>query len=191
MTGSPDLLSLHGLLDSPDYPTPNSDVVALMVFEHQMHMMNLLTRAGWESRMPSPHLSDIADEVVDYLLFVDEWPLTTRVAGNSGFAGKFSAGGPRDSRGRSLRQLDLEHRLMRYPCSYMIYSPAFDGLPAQLKKAIYKRMWQVLSGGENDARYRRLSASDRRAVIEILRDTKPEVRESFGGDAASDDHLYQ
>jgi hypothetical protein len=181
MTGPANLESLQGLLDSPDYPTPYSDVVAMMVFEHQVHMMNLLTRAGWETRMGSPHVRDIAGEVVDYLLFVDEWPLVSRIEGGSGFAEKFSAEGPRDSQGRSLRQFDLERRLMRYPCSYMIYSPAFDGLPVEMKTAIYKRMWEILSGQEKGARYGRLSAADRQAVVEILRETKPEVREYFGG----------
>lgn len=176
MTGSSNLESLQGLLDSPAYPTPYSDVVALMVFEHQMHMMNLLTRAGWEARMPHSDLRDIAAEVVDYLLFVDEWPLSSPVEGTSGFAAKFASEGPRDSRGRSLREFDLQHRLMRYPCSYMIYTPAFDGLPDELKTAIYRRMSDVLTGEEKDSKYARLSPADREAVIEILRDTKPEFK---------------
>jgi hypothetical protein len=187
MTGSANLESLQGLLDSPDYPTPYSDVVALLVFEHQLHMMNLLTRAGWEARValyhahaqPTPLLRDLASELADYLLFVDEWPLPARVEGNSGFTEKFSAEGPRDSQGRSLREFDLEHRLMRYPCSYMIYSAGFDGLPAELKAAIYKRMWQILSGQEHAPKYARLSPADRQAVIEILRDTKADLREYF------------
>lgn len=32
--------------------------------------------------------------------------------------------GPRDRIGRSLRDLDLQERLLRYPFSYMIYSEA-------------------------------------------------------------------
>ena len=74
--------------------------------------------------------------------------------------------------GRSLRQLDLERRLLRYPCSYMIYSPVFDGLPVQIRDAIYARMWQVLSGNERGEKYARLTESDRIAVLQILRDTK-------------------
>jgi hypothetical protein len=181
MTASANLESLHGLLDSPAYPTPYSDVVALMVFEHQMHMMNLFTRAGWDVRMalhdaahPDIVLRDTANEIADYLLFVDEWALPSRVEGNSGFTQKFSAEGPRDSQGRSLRQFDLQHRLMRYPCSYMIYSPAFDGLPPQLKTAIYKRMRQILSGEDRSAKYARLSPPDRQAILEILHETKPD-----------------
>ena len=70
------------------------------------------------------------NEFVDYLLFVDEALLKNRIEGKSGFAEKFVAASPSDDKGRSLRQLDLEHRLMRYPCSYMIYSPAFDAIPS-------------------------------------------------------------
>jgi hypothetical protein len=161
--------------------TPHSDIAALLVFDHQMHMMNLLTRLGWETRVvladaradASAHIGRAAAEVVDYLLFVDEAPLASRVEGSSGFAARFTARGPRDDRGRSLRELDLQHRLFRYPCSYMIYSPAFDALPAAAKEAVYRRLWQVVSGEERGARYQRLAPADRRAVIDILRATKP------------------
>jgi hypothetical protein len=182
------LESLSGRLDSDAYLTQYSDVVALMVFEHQIHAMNLLTRVGWDVRValhdgPPVHtqavLENVTNELVDYLLFVDEWPLTSRIEGNSGFTKKFSSEGPRDSQGRSLRQFDLERRLMRYPCSYMIYSAAFDGLPPSAKAAVYKRIWRILSRREPDPRYARLSQADRQSVLEILRETKPEVREYF------------
>ena len=125
-----------------------SDVAALMVFDHQMHMADLIIRIGWEARAGMNRgLADTARELVDYLLFVDEAPLPVAIGrGSSGFAAIFEARGPRDSKGRSLRDLDLQRRLMRYPCSYMIYSEAFDALPAEAKDAIYKRMWQVLVG---------------------------------------------
>src|SRR5437660_614544 len=73
---------------------------------------------------------------------------------------------------RSLRQFDLKQRLMPYPCSYMIYSPLFDGLPTEARDAIYRRMWEILSGAENGSKYRRLSAADRVAIVEILQDTR-------------------
>jgi hypothetical protein len=176
MSRAPALQSLEGRLDSPAYLSPYSDIVALLVFEHQMHMMNLLTRIGWEYRAAGH--ADV-NELVDYLLFVDEWPLRGRVEGNSGFAEKFSSQGPRDKKGRSLKQLDLERRLMRYPCSYMIYSPAFDGLPAATKTAIYQRIWQILSGQDRSGKYAVLAPADRQAVVEILRDTKPDLPEYF------------
>ncbi len=61
---------------------------------------------------------------------------------------------------------------MRYPCSYMIYSEAFDALPSDAREAVYRRMWQILSGKDKAAKYGRLSFVDRQAVVEILRETK-------------------
>jgi hypothetical protein len=125
-------------------------------------------------------MSGVANEVVDYLLFIDEAKLTDRVRGSTGFAERFSTVGPRDRKGRSLHELDLNRRLMKYPCSYLIYSAAFDALPPAAKDPIYKRMWQVLSGEERDARYRSaLSLEDRRAIVEILRDTKKDLPPYF------------
>jgi len=86
---------------------------------------------------------------------------------------QFSASGPRDSRGRSLKQLDLGQRLMRYPCSYMIYSPAFDGLPSAAKDAVYARLWAVLSGKDKDRKYSKLTPELRAAIVGILLETKP------------------
>src|SRR5579859_8163279 len=116
-----------------------------MVFNHQMHMTNLVTRVGWEARVsPASPLSGSARELVDYLFFVDEAPLNGPIRGTSGFVEKIAAGGPRDHKGRSFREFDLQRRTFRYPCSYMIYSDAFDALPAGAKDAIYKRMWEIL-----------------------------------------------
>jgi hypothetical protein len=188
--------SLDGRFDPAGYPTAHSDIVAHLVFDHQMHMMNLLARIGWESRVAAhvrlqegdapaggSHetvaLDDLAAEFVDYLLFIDETPLAERIVGTSGFAERFAARGPFDRNGRSLRQLQLEGRLMRHPCSYMIYSEAFDALPAEARDAIYRRLWRVLSGDEAAARYRRLSLADRQAIAEILIDTKRGLPEYF------------
>ena len=187
------LESLKGKFNPEGYLSSQSDIVALMVFDHQMYMMNLFTRVGWEIRASSHDeggkpdadlLRETAEELVDYLLFVDEPPLTARIQGASGFSEKFAAIGPRDTHGRSLRQFDLEHRLMRYPCSYMIYTEAFDGLPAEARDAIYRRMWQILSGQifaekEKAKKYARLSLADRSAIVEILRETKKGLPDYF------------
>jgi hypothetical protein len=177
--------TLHGMFDLDGYLSPYSDIVALMVFDHQLHMMNLLARMSWEARAAEAKpeakaLTDaVAREVVDYMLFVDEAPLPARVEGSSGFAERFSARGPKDSRDRSLYQLDLTTRLLRYPCSYMIYSDAFDGLPAAARDAVYRRMYAVLAGAEQTPRYSRLSPSDRLAIIDILRETKRDLPAYF------------
>jgi len=175
-------LPAGGAFNPALHPTPHSDVAALLVLEHQTRMTNLLTRFGWESRiavhdrttMPSPN------DLVDYMLFVDETPLPEPIQGVSGFAEKFSARGPHDSKGRSLRELDLQRRLMRFPCSYMIYTEAFDSLPTVAKDSVYRRLWTILSGEEKDKKYERLSNEDRQAILEILRDTKKGLPEYFG-----------
>jgi hypothetical protein len=120
-----------------------------------------------------------ASEVVDYMLFVGEAPIADAISGSSGFRERFEQQGPFDHRGRSLRQFDLRRRLMRYPLSYMVYSPLFEGLPPTAKDAVYRRLWQVLSGADRASRYERLSLEDRRALVEILKDTKPDLPAYF------------
>jgi len=162
------------------YLAPYSDAVAHLVFEHQLEMMNVLTRVGWDYRValaerrPLTELERTVEDAVDYLLFVGEADIE-RIEGTSGFAEMFEALGPRDERGRSLRDLQLDGRLMRYPLSYMIYSPAFDALPDAARDAIYRRLAEVLSGNVDDARYAHLVPADRKAVVEILVATKAGV----------------
>ena len=189
----PELASLEGRFDLDAYPSAHSDIVALLVLEHQAHMTNLITRVGWEARRilyrdggqsaADPRfrevIADAAAELVDYLLFVDEAPLPAGIKGSSRFTETFSARGPHDSQGRSLRELDLVRRLMRYPCSYMIYTPAFDALPAIATDAIHTRMWEILSGQAQSERYARLALADRQAIVDILRDTKPNLPAYF------------
>ena len=149
-------------------------------------MMNLITRTGWEARVAQngdakqlARVEDAAVDFVDYLLFVYEAPLTSPVRGTSGFAEKFSARGIADGQGRSLRQLDLNRRLLKYPCSYMIYSDAFDAMPPLAKSAVYRRLWRVLSGQESGRPYSDLSLADRKAIVDILRATKKDLPDYF------------
>lgn len=162
--------SLDARVDASAYPVPSSDISALMVFDHQGHAINLLTRLGWETRVAAAdaaidfsqgELRDLLNDAVDYLLFTHEAPLAAPVRGISRFAEVFSGRGPRDRQGRSLFELDLQRRLFRYRCSYMIYSPAFDALPAPARTAIYARMRDVLA------------ARGDTAVLQILDDTRP------------------
>ena len=200
LSGRPrhELASADGLFDPDGYRALSSDIAAHLVFTHQVRMTNLLTRASWEARVADPSLhppftstpeedarvaammNGVASEVVDHLLFIDETKLTGRVQSGSGFAERFSAIGPRDRKGRSLHELELNRRLMKYPCSYLIYSPAFDALPPGAKDPIYRRMWEVLSGRARDKRYvSALSFADRQAIVEILRDTKKDLPPYF------------
>jgi hypothetical protein len=175
---------VEGLFDLAGYPTPYSDVVSQLVLAHQVRMTNMITRAGWEARVAAAEPSadanlrvrEAASDLVDYLLFVDESPFVGPMRGSSGFTEWFAGQGPRDAQGRSLREFDLRTRLFKYPCSYMIYTDAFDALPAAAKDAVYSRMWEVLSGRETRKPYAsRLSAADRQAIVQILRATKKDL----------------
>jgi hypothetical protein len=169
---------LDGRFDMTGYLSPYSDIVALLALEHQAQMLNLITRVGWEARVGEEAgrpFEAAVKELVDYLLFVDESPLPGPISGPTAFARTFGSTGPRDSQGRSLRDLDLTRRLLKYPCSYLIYSEPFNGMPDVAKAAVYQRMWEVLSGRDTDPRYATLSETDRTAVIEILRATKPDL----------------
>jgi hypothetical protein len=164
--------------ESRGYLSASSDIVGLLVFDHQMHAINLLTRLNWDARIAAggsaerrvPHA--LVDDLVDYFLFVGEVPPSVPLTPRPGFAAQLAARIPKDHRGRSLAQLDADARLMRYPCSYLIYSAAFDALPTDVKAAVYARMQAILTGRNADRKYAGLSASDRLAVLEILRDTK-------------------
>jgi len=160
------------------YPSANSDIVSLLVFDHQARAINLLSRLNWEARVAASEGRDASDDVrrlaielADYLLFAGEAPAPVPLTPRPGFAARLERATPKDRQGRSFGQLLLTTRLFRYPCSYMVYSEAFDGLPAAVKSAIYARMIDTLSSDTAGSRLR-VSADDRRAILEILRDTK-------------------
>jgi hypothetical protein len=173
--------NLQPFFDTAPYPLPSSDIVALLVLEHQTHMHNFITRLNYESTIALQqyghlrYLKNATESFVKYLLFAEEAPLKSPVRGVSTFAKDFAEDGPRDPRGRSLRQLDLNTRLLKYPCSYLIYSEAFAALPKEMKEKIYARLFEILSGQDTTADYERLSPDTRRAILEILADTKSDL----------------
>jgi hypothetical protein len=165
--------SLEGQFDLSGYLTPYSDIVALMVLDHQAHFSNLVTRATWEARLGQEmRIAEAAQTIADYLLFVDEAPITDGpIVGSSGFAEKFEAQGRKDGKGRSLRELDLKTRLQKYPLSYMIYSPQFQALPEAPKNLVMGRVNDVLAGKIAGAKYAHLTPEIRAAIREILQAT--------------------
>ena len=179
----PARVSLEGQFDLTGYLTPYSDIVALMVLDHQAHFTNLVTRATWEARLlgrqslgdgggQEMRIAEAAQTLADYLLFVDEAPITGGpIVGSSGFAEQFAAHGKKDGKGRSLRELDLKTRLQKYPLSYMIYSPQFQALPEAPKNLVMGRINDVLSGKITGAKYAHLTPEIRAAIREILQAT--------------------
>ena len=101
------------------------------------------------------------------------------VRGSPGFVRQFEALGPFDARGRSLRQFDLQTGLLRYPCSFMVYSPSFDALPQRAKRHLYRRLWEVLSGEDTSVEFRSLTTEARAAVRDILVETKKDLPDYF------------
>lgn len=190
---------LRAYFDVDRYPTPHSDIVALVVLEHQCEAQNVLARASYEARVaqdyqrvlnealgePASHVSDstrrrlqrAAEDVVDVLLLKGEAPLTAPLRGTSGFAERYAAGGMRDEHGRSLRDLDLERRLYSLGCSPMIASRAFQSLPSALLAVVWRDLGAILDS-EDDARpMPHLSREDRkvlRAHLEAIGVRRPQ-----------------
>ena len=193
-TAGSNLTDLSSRVDTGPYAGHGSDIVSLMVLEHQTRMINLLTRVGYEIRMalndqrpmneldgaspdnmrPSTErrINNAVEEMLKYMLFVDEATLDAPVEGSAAYAKDFQSAGPRDKRGRSLRELDLKKRMFRYPLSYYVYSPAFDALPQPGRDRFYRRLWEIVSGADKSADYARLTTADRAAIREILLETK-------------------
>ncbi|MDR3622291.1 MAG: hypothetical protein P4L85_23270 [Paludisphaera borealis] len=179
------------------YPTPHSDIVAHLVLDHQAQLHNLITVANYQTRLAlhaektagrgvdaisaeaRRKIEEPSEELVRYLLFAGEAPLTEPVVGDSGFTREFSARGPRDGKGRSLRDFDLTRRIFKYPCSYLIYTAAFDALPKPAKDYVYRRLFEVLTNMDRSPAFAHLSPDDRRAILEILVATKPGLPESW------------
>jgi hypothetical protein len=183
--------------DTSAYLTPHSDIVALMVLEHQGEGHNLIARAGIQTRLAEygqtqlnkelgrapdfyseatyRRIKSVGDPLVRYLLFSEEAKLTDKVEGTSTFAADFAKRGPRDKAGRSLRDFDLEHRLFKYPCSYLIYSDAFAQLPATMKDYVLRQIHLVLTNRCSDRAFDHISQGDRQAIFEILQGTMPDL----------------
>jgi hypothetical protein len=171
---APRLSTVEGQFDTTGYLRTTSDIVALMLLEHQTQASNLMTWAGWEARLGDPARTRAAAEALaDYLLFVGEAPISRPIAGKPAFTATFQAVGPRDAQGRSLRDLQLDGRLMRYPLSYMVDTPMFEALPAAASDIVRARLGAVLMAGDPSPRYAHLGAGDREAIRQILQATNP------------------
>ena len=176
------LKNLANHFHSDRYMTPDSDVVALMVLEHQVRLHNLLGRLQYDSSQDPEYLLHIAasplaaeiEELLRYLLFIDEAPLKGTISGSTKFAAEFEKVGPRDSKGRSLRQFDLRTRMFRYPCSYLIYSDALATIPKPVKQHLYARLAEILSSKDHTAAYAKLTSAERQAIADILLGTHVE-----------------
>jgi hypothetical protein len=186
---------LSSRVDLESYLGATSDIVALMVLEHQTAVHNLITRANHETRIAvrqseemnralglppgtlteggRSRLRSACEPLLEALFFSGEAPLPDRVKGNSTFASDFEKRGPFDSRGRTLRRFDLHHRLFRYPLSYLIYSKAFAGLPPEALGYLSGRLREVLVNKDQGKPFAHLLLEDRAQLLEIVSETLP------------------
>ncbi len=185
------------------YLRPDSDIVALLVLEHQVGMMNRLVEGGlrvrkwlaYQHNLQRELGQTVSDEpegtalrvveseagrIVEHLLFCDEAALPAGgVSGAGDFERAFRRNRRADLRGRSLKDFDLRTRLFTWRCSYMVYSRAFDALPPALGKTVARRLGEVLSAPEPPAKFRHLPVAERTAIREILAATKPELTRAW------------
>jgi len=190
------LVSLKDRFSTDRYLTPHSDLVALLVMEHQTQVQNAITAARYEAikaldsdrvmnealGRPADHRTDTTtrrivkagDRLVDHLLMRDDANFTAAVSGTSDFADEFASQGPLDSQGRGLRQLDLKSRLFRYRCSYLIHSTAITALPEPMLDHVRERFLGVLRGEDSSGDFDYLTAEERAEILAILTETGPD-----------------
>ena len=180
--------TLDHLFDTTAYLTNKSDVVALMVLEHQTNVQNLITRVSYDvqtelaadgGNTPGSatleRISASVEPLVQALLFVDAITLTAPLRGDPAFVDQFARRAVRDPSGRSLRDLDMTTRMFCYPLSYLIYSASFDALPEAAKQAAYRRIAEVLNGVDRSEPFAHVTDADRTAIREIVAATKPDL----------------
>lgn len=169
--------SLSELTPIEKYPTTTSDWVAHQVFTHQMHGLNLMIRANLEARLDRH--SDVEEQLVRYLVFADEARLNPDAEHaipfdwkSSAYAKWFRKQGRDDQLGRSLRDFDLDTRLFRFRLSYLIELDFFDKLEPKCRERIYRRLWDGLTSDDAKLSFALLDAAEKRAIIEIVAQTK-------------------
>lgn len=174
---------LSEFLDTSPYPSAGSDIVALLVLEHQVEVQNAISRLNFDSRtrlhtdgsIPAEELVQMTRPLLESLFMAHEVPLTDKVAGTSGYTDYFQGLGPFDSEQRSLRQLNLTTRTFEYPLSYLVYSDAIAALPDPVRTTLFSQIRQVLAGEIQDAAFAHLTPELRQAITAILTDTMPAI----------------
>ena len=167
------------------YPVATSDLLAHLLHEHQVGGVNRLIRAQYRFRelhhrnggsVPQALPPDLETELADllgYLLFAQEAPIpASGIPGNPAFREGF-ARNRKVVDGHSLKDLDLQTRLLRFRCSYLIHTPFFEGLDADLRRRILRDLDHALSPEKRNAASRHLSDSEAAVIRTILRATVP------------------
>ena len=200
---------LSGFFATSEYLRPTSDVVALLIAEHQMAMQNSLTRANFMARKMTAYqhglqttfketvtdepaydsvksvFASAVQDVLDHLLFRKAAPLPAGVNGHADFRAAFARETPRTVSGHALKDLQLQDRLFAQRCSYLIYSDTFRGLPETLKVRILDRLQAVLTSRDPKDRYAYLPAEEKQRIYDILIETHPDVKRRWSAKRGS------
>jgi hypothetical protein len=169
------LTQINSFFDTTKYLTPHSDLVAHLIFDHQVHGHNLITRVSMESQLGLE--SDARQRLVRYLLFLDEAALTAPVKGTTEYQNWFSRQGKRDSRGRSLKDFDLKSRLFRYRLSYLIYTDGFNQMPTAARSRVLADVFEFLNASDTalkaawDVDPENFPRDEREAILQIVAET--------------------
>ncbi|MGE9267082.1 MAG: hypothetical protein ACQKBY_03205 [Verrucomicrobiales bacterium] len=202
------LEKLDSHFDTSTYLRPTSDIVALLVLEHQCRLQNLLTKALLDYRrllwfQQSLHAEldpgdpdgliyrrtrQNAEEIVRALLFCEEASLGgAGTHGHPAFPENFFRQLPRTSTGAHLGELQLRAHIFKNRCSYMVYSPAFQNLPALSRTLILQRLAEILHAPEPPENYRHLKKRERERLAHILRETLPDFPDLTSQNGSSED----
>lgn len=165
------------------FPVATSDMLAHLLHEHQAGFVNRFTQAHYRLRtalaggkgtlLPTDRekIHSLADELTRYLLFAGEAPLPAPIAGDSILKEDFLANRRADRAGNSLKDFDLETHMFRNRCSYMVYSPLFQNLPAGFKKLLYDRIGKALALSPSDPAFAYLPNPEKTRIRTILKET--------------------
>ncbi|MEY4378375.1 MAG: hypothetical protein RLZ85_256 [Verrucomicrobiota bacterium] len=198
------LASLEGVVDTRRYLLKTSDVVPMLMHDHQVHVHNVLSTANQDARIALhrwPAMREIlglpkdappqgscvvvfdsqAEKILDALLCRDEAPWPAEGLRSDGvFAKAYAKTRKPDTKGRSLRDLDLRTRLFTYRCSPLIYSQSFATLPKELRDIVLLRLSSGLRAFPPSPSFGHLADDERVAIHEILTATLPDLPAGWG-----------
>jgi hypothetical protein len=191
-TEAVELATVAGKIDVTRYPRSTSDIVALMLLEHQCIVHNQLVsatmnyrRIHWLQKSLDPaadpdagaagkHADESARKIADLLLFENEAELGENgIEGDPAFQEAFIRRFPRTADGRSLADFQLNDHLFKHRCSYMVYSEVFKSLPPRVMSAVIARLQAILESDPGPGNHPEIKASERRKIVAILRETLP------------------
>jgi hypothetical protein len=174
------------------YLFTGSDSVALMILEHQSELHRLIAHLSLQTQTAlysqrkfdellgrTDPISDstrrqiksVADKLLRYMFFAEEASVPPMDLDRSPYARYFNGNGPKDKQGRSLYDLKMDGRMFQHPFSYMVYSDAFQNLPAEAMDYIRGELQLILDPSFSHENLEHLSVQDKLSIKQILKET--------------------